>query len=265
MEPKKEAENSVFDYLYVDKEKLSYILSQLNDDGVVTVLRKISALSGSNGGDIKGSLKIVSASAHETESFSDSTDSTFDAKWLLPSNLLAILDDHKLINRGISNATGKIVLVKGKLQIFDLDLIKRLWDGILFIHNSEEKNNQKSKQVKTSANEMKGVGLILKELPPTIQLSLFNNDIEIWSLLDQKYMMVDHYAFALKHGSKIQGEWHVLAIVDSLPGEAEMGALPTASAFINMITPFMSAIKDFMGKPLNAYGVTPLMIFRECH
>jgi len=266
MAPEQDQEDFVYDYLYLDKAKLSYFLAQLDDNGVAATAKTVQSITGINSGEIKGSLKIAAASVKGEEGHSSASELNFDASWMLPSNVLAVLDDHSLLHRGLTDNIGQIVLVSGELRMFDIELVKRLWDGIVAFMAHEQAPTKNPKAASAENKKMQIAGKIVKDLPAALQFSLLTHDgDEIWSQLESKSMTVDPHGMTLKHGPSIQGEWHVVAVVDAVPGASPFERGQTTSQFMEMMGPLMGGLQTIIGRPHAAYGVTPLMIFRKCH
>ena len=71
---------------------------------------------------------------------------------------------------------------------------------------------------------------------------------------------------ATKHGSQIPGRWSVLGVVDALPDDPDAPEdleHNESEGILGMILGAMLPILKVLGRPSNAYGVTPLIIFRE--
>lgn len=265
MEQEQDQSASVFDYLYIDRPRISYLLAQLDPDGVIATHRRISGISGTNSGELKGSLKVVGASASAMEGHSESSELHFDASWLLPSNVLDILNDRSLIRRDLMSAeVGQIVLISGSLSLFDIDLVKRLWDGMTAFMAFENSGKTGPKNANSERKKMELAGKVVKELPPALQLNLNNGEWEAWAQLDAKFMTVDPHSMSMKHGPSVQGIWHLVAILDAVPDEIVMETNRDTAQFIDMMYPLMGGLRGLIGRPPTSYGVTPLLLFRTC-
>lgn len=103
---------SVFDILYADTGRLSSLLSQFADDGIVTELVRGSEESSAT--KVGVSIKLVSADG--TETGRESATRKIDPKWLLP--LLFLDSAQDMIQRDITGAAiGSLVLAQGRLVV----------------------------------------------------------------------------------------------------------------------------------------------------
>lgn len=265
MEQDQAQDVSVFDYLYIDKPRISYLLAQLDDSGVVASHKRIQSLAGSNSDQIKGDLKFVGASASAMESHSETSELNFDASWLLPSNVLDILSNKNLIKTDLHTAeVGQIVHLSGSLSLFDIDLVKRLWDGMTAFMALENSGKTAPKNAQAERKKMELAGKVIKELPPALQATINNGAGEAWAQLNAEYMTIDPHNMTMKHGPNVQGEWHVIAILDAVPDAVVTESSRETAQFIDMMYPLMGGLRQLLGRPETSYGVTPLVLFRKC-
>ncbi|MFT2133180.1 hypothetical protein [Stenotrophomonas maltophilia] len=256
---------SVFDYLYIDKPRISYLLAQLDSNGVVASHKRLQGLTGTNSGEVKGSLKIMGASASAMESHSETSELHFDASWLLPGNVLDVLNDSSLIKTDLRTAeVGQIVLVSGNLSLFDIDLVKRLWDGMTAYMALEGAGKSSPKAAQAERKKMELAGKVIKDLPPALQLTINDGHDEVWAQLNAQYMTLDPHSMTMKHGPNVQGTWHVVAILDAVPDEIVTSSRRDTAQFIDMMYPLMGGLRNLIGRPATSYGVTPLLLFRTC-
>ena len=103
-------------------------------------------------------------------------------------------------------------------------------------------------------------------LPHSIQGSLV--DIlgkQVWFTLKDEGLSTSAGDIFLKHGAKIPGGWSVVGIVDALPTNNYQA--PSVSPFTGgmqqVIADISSSIRPGFGRPDHAWGITPLLIFRE--
>jgi hypothetical protein len=76
----------------------------------------------------------------------------------------------------------------------------------------------------------------------------------------------------LKHGIQLAGEWLTLGILDAVPTHPLSDAQTEAQNAVTMATlgPMMGGLgvmadvlRPILGRPSEAYGLTPLLVFRE--
>jgi hypothetical protein len=112
---------------------------------------------------------------------------------------------------------------------------------------------------------------MVEHLPHAVQCiftSLSNQFV--WALLRDEYIAGSSSDLALRYGMAIDGEWSLLGIVDALPADQGTSQTfdPSVLAAIagNAIAGEIAKVARIaraMGRPWNAFGLTPLLIFRE--
>jgi hypothetical protein len=76
--------------------------------------------------------------------------------------------------------------------------------------------------------------------------------------------MSDPASWALTFGATIPGTWRMVAVLDARPDPAPPKLLefPAASHGRRLATDLQDFARQQAGRPWNAFGVTPLMIYR---
>jgi hypothetical protein len=96
-----ESENSIYDFIYVDHQRVALFLSQFDQSGKLTGLtrsvREVHQKTLSAGVD-----KLVVAKRESESSATEEMQREFDPQWVLPLTLLDALEDEQLIHRDIS-------------------------------------------------------------------------------------------------------------------------------------------------------------------
>ena len=222
----------------------------------------------------------------------------YDPLWTNARELLNFLADRNMVHRNMARARiGQFVVVSGALSILDLGIVKFTWDvqglrsiierGVADFLESDLREkvasapdlnanklmgNQKlSKNIRDEANKLgKLVTGLLSKLPHTIQARLLTNDGQtIYGGLQESGLTGSSTDLMLKNGLVVQGTWSILGVLDALPDKAsaaddESDIAPELVG--GMLTILLGALAPFMrqvGRPPEAYGVTPLLIFRE--
>jgi muconolactone delta-isomerase len=183
-----------------------------------------------------------------------------------------------MIERDIAKAGfGQFVLFSGALSIADLTLIKEAWklpgmQKLLGIEPSppisrhaNSSARKKAAEPDTNAFALEMLGI----LPHSVQATLASGSDQVWASLKADCLAAEPSDLTLKHGFRIPGEWSVVGILDAQPNDW-LTDTPTVTAgvdgsqAVNLIFQSLAPItRNIMGKPANAYGVTPLLIFRE--
>jgi hypothetical protein len=284
VEPTQDESPSVYDFLYQDSRRVSSLLAQFDSDGVLlSFARKEmfgegSALGAESQGDIKGSIKIVAVEAtskvttNTSKNHGGEAARVYDVLWRNSLALLSYLQEHHFLQRDLSSARlGQIVLVSGILKIYDLPLFRIFLEDRdvvnMIIKSVEGKNGKKGGSSGKSGNEVlvhKATINIVKSMPLSVQATLSNDGKTVWSVLNEACLETSASDLFLKYGYKIPGKWNMIGILDAIPGSEkdevdERREIETAMDIVANL----SSLSKKIGRPSSAYGITPLLIFRE--
>lgn len=114
-------------------------------------------------------------------------------------------------------------------------------------------------------------------LPHTIQARLIvNRDESVWCSLREEGLVISASDLTLKHGVTVSGQWTMVGVLDALPEAGASGAPSEAALaefgssaaagtapFSELMFHLTPAIRGLLGRPFLAYGLTPLVIFRQ--
>lgn len=185
-----ESENSIYDFIYVDHQRVALFLSQFDQSGRLTGLtrsvREVHQRTVSAGVD-----KLVVAKRESESSATEEMRREFDPQWVLPLTLLDALEDQQLIHRDISTAAlGQFVLCSGSLSIVDFAILKSLLELPAF----KKQLTAHVEQLKGVAKGMKEMGELLRQfltiLPYNLQATITSPQREVWCCLKQEGMML---------------------------------------------------------------------------
>jgi len=280
-EQDQENENSVFDFLYVDHERIGLYISQLNEFGSLTSLVRTSETSGKK--DFKGKIPAVAEMSAESASRISST-KNFDTRWTQCLSFLDELQSRDMINRSISGiGIGQIILCSGDLAIVDIGGLQRFLkhDSVKTMARKGANapqlpiltRSQRKQQGQTPANhdEVSAGFDMIAEIPHSVHARMRAEDSHIWCTLKADCMVMSPADVMLKYGVLVDGTWQVLGILDALPG-APVDQVPTlarifegeaSSPLLLGAVQIFTQLRGLLGRPPNCHGVTPLAIFRE--
>lgn len=285
-------EDSVFDFIYVDQQRISLLISQLSDFGEVTSIseEKDAGHASEKYDEFSTSANAVLASGRGTignkvYAHSDrSIQRTYDSRWLNALNFLDEAEHRSLINRELRNARiGEVVLAKGPLRIRDFSSLSEIWhkpsmkksmevglDAELPSNRSERrkpgrKNSASSKSKMPTDLE---IFLDLVDVLPHTTQAIVGRENLAWGLLKDEGLIGSPSDFALKFGSSIPGEWAMIGVLEAFPGESKSPDDILQTTQLDQVCDalFMHlepVTRQLLGRPAQAYGLTPLMIMRQ--
>lgn len=284
-----EPENaSVFDFLYVDHQRINTFLSQFSEFGGLTnIVHGISAGRGKeDGGTVKaqGNVLVVKGEANYTETtkanHAESSQRTYDPQWANTLSFLDKIKDQNLLKYDIEKAAfGDLVLIQGPISVRDFSVLEQVWKLPAFRAMAEIGNAQDAGNRAERRRSMKAGGN--KKAPPT-EMDMFFDLINIlphptqfkigsspsaWGILREEGMSTSSSDFVLKFGGSVPGKWAAVCILDAVPDEFEdndgqpIGQLEEMASMI--LDPLEPIIRQLLGRPASSYGITPLAVFRE--
>jgi hypothetical protein len=87
----------IYDFLYVDRARISALYAQLFPDGVLSTVKKTAQTSFSDESDFGGDIKVIKAEAKSIEAGSEAIEHLFDATWSVPLEVLTRLKTLALV------------------------------------------------------------------------------------------------------------------------------------------------------------------------
>jgi hypothetical protein len=221
----------------------------------------------------------------------------YDPFWANARELLDALTVNNMIRRDIDAAPlGSMVLVSGPLNIIDLGMMKDAWkvdeikrtaqaggtaEQVLAEQRNRDsrrsqygKNRNKPKDGPPTESEL--TIAFLQLLPHSLTALLHGGDGSMWCSLKEEHLVGAGSDLVLKHGLTVPGEWNMVGLLDAKPDIESLadivgvddvldgpGAVLFNSIIGNISRKLAPIVRLLLGRPANAYGITPLLIFRQ--
>lgn len=256
---------SLFDFFYVDRERVSSLTAQLFGAGVITSVRQTESEGDKASKALELSVKIAKAKFGAEDSFTTSQERLFDASWSLPLNLLDRLQEMSMIKTDIDNARlGDLILASGHIKIFDVAMVQQMMPAAKKLARS----GGKGPAAKQHAHNLDMAEEIVKFLPKSVQIEMADTEGNLlWTSVNPENLTIPPGDMMLKYGPVIPGKWHVLGLLDAhQDGEWEDPDAPypqTNNEFKESMSGLSMMMRMQVGRPENSLGITPLMIFRK--
>lgn len=291
-------DHSVLDFLYHDSRRIASFLAQFEPSGHLQQVTQTKA--GSRGKqeasttEVKGSLGVAggayTANQETSLELAQGYERIFDPFWANARAFLNYANEHSLLVENVTGARfGQLLHAKGQLGVMDITMLRAAWDvktiqtqikSGMHAGGGKSQHTAAAKAEKRKADELADFMIdMLKIMPHAVQAFFATPTGErIWGTLTAENLVTQPGDLALKHGIMIPGEWSIVAIVDALPtpevadddfeGRAQQAVIETISLLggspISQVALHVApAAKLLLGRPNSAYGVTPLLIFRE--
>jgi hypothetical protein len=263
--------DSVYDFLYVDRKRIAFYLSQFDDYGHLTQLTRSVSEHVETGGGLDAKIAKIDTK----EGAQTSIQKHYDTQWVAP---LLFLDRARgIIARGLKKAAiGKLVLTSGALHIVNMRAFEKTW-GVMSSPSSPAAPAGNRQQRRAAGHHQptkpdKGdMGLkILSSLEQPVFMIAQADDVNLWSTLDPDALIGGSSDLNLKHGERIAGDWHIVSILDCYPDTQKPANHTIAricgtegNEFGEAALNIWNELKNALGRPPHCFGVTPLLIMRE--
>ena len=292
-EPEGQKSNSVLDFLYHDAQRIGSFLAQFDDAGHLTQVTQGESAGTKEQGVVSvrgraGLPGLLGGQLTQTDKAGEegfeTSQRVYDPLWANARTLLDYLHTRQLIHRDLRSATiGQFVLVTGRVEVIDSAMFVNMWDDkkfqALLLSNADEESG---KPIPTSSRKggqrikmptPMDIGLMLLRLMPhSIQMTILGEEDKVWCSLLRSGLVCTTGDLLLMHGEQLEGVWHVLGILnchnhEAVPFPRNAHDEVAAQENSGMVTEAFRAItpfgRMFLGRPSDAYGLTPLMVYRE--
>ena len=250
----------IYDFLYVDRARVSALYAQLFPQGLLTGVKTTAQQSFSDTQNLGSDIKVIKAEAKSVEGGSEGIEHTFDTSWSIPLEVLSRLRDLSLVRNSLTGSNlGAIILAEGFLRVIDYASMRDLWEPALKMAMRNLPKGQPSPGMKAAE-----IVSLMKALPHSIHAHFLTNQGFLWSSLRPADLVIPADDLALKHGGTISGRWKILYILDAW---ADKGDPPDVSGWsggelTSGVLSAMHGMRMVVGRPAAWFGVTALMIFR---
>ncbi|WP_446469229.1 DUF6414 family protein [Xenorhabdus stockiae] len=283
---------SLYDFLYLDKDRIYSIIAQLNGNGVLKTLKQTNGEKNSDTSELdmtgEANAMLLKAKGNAkkklTEELHDSLELTHDTTWSIPLQLLDLLAQGNHITFGTHNSRlGSLSLLGGCIKVFDVATLKQALPLFAQFMQSQEIRDPsiKNKNKKKSKNKVNSDDI---EIVPNVTFGVMNNFLSIvpdsllidfyedtgnesWIMLNKNNLTINASDLFLKYGTSIPGKWYVLGIIDALPDhladENEVEFDDDEHELRAALSTMTEELRVAFGRKPRKYGVTPLIIFRQ--
>ena len=252
----------IYDFLYVDRARISALYAQLFPQGVLSTVKTTALQSFSDEGEIGSDVKIIKAEAKSTESGSEGIEHFFDASWSVPLEVLTGLKGRSLVRESLAGSgLGSIILTDCHLRLIDFASMDKVWEPAMkmSVASSEATGQIPADAVLTIAET-------LRAMPHAIHAHFLTSEALLWSSLQPANLTIPTADLTLKYGGGVSGLWSLLYLLDawSDKGEApDVSSVWSAGPLIDGVLTAMHGLRGIMGRPAGWIGITPLMLYRD--
>ena len=260
------------EFLYLDRKRLSSLIGQLSDKGVLTGYKSVVSQTRGTEGHLSGDMKVVTAEGGRSRSASESAEETYDPFWTHAYTFLQDLQANFAVplDRAV---IGSLVKFTALIQFVDLKLMRHLWEPAAkqmidalppaTSRQQKRRHNQKQRQqpVSKQAVEIQNALQALQLMPHLFHMTfLTNSGVSLWAAVQASNLTINSEDLAMKFGAVMDGVWTVVGIVDGKAGEPDK-PFPIGSPMLDASVEMMARLRGFIGRPYSHIGLTPIAIY----
>ena len=259
---------SVFDFLFVDHARVALFNAQFTGMGSMRQIIESESATGTKGGAVNAAV----ARARYDRSASQTLEKAYDAQWVEPLSFLDYAQERGMLHSDLASArVGDLVRVRARIDFLNLASLKRVWSEVAV--DRPERGGRKNRRDggRLFADKDAELGLrVFGALEQPMIMVFCGEEGRLWSAVDPVNVVGAASALHWKFGARIDGDWHVIGVVDCPPGQLswpleEQGRLfgPSEAPFQDGLVTMMSEIGKLIGRPSDCHGITPLVVLRE--
>jgi hypothetical protein len=267
--------DSPVEFLYLDKQRISSLMGQLSDRGVLTGLKSVFSKSQERRG---GQQFSGCRKGKISRTSSESAEEVYDPFWLHAYTFLQDLETNFAVPLETARL-GSLVKFEGLVQFLDLKIMRNLWEPSArawvlsqvpdaaqaaqspSTGSRKKRREQRQQQPQPQITQAVKVGLeILKEVPHLLHMTfLSGSGFRFWAAAQPDYLTISSDALLMKFGAVVDGLWTVVGIVDGRIGD---GCEPLRiNPVLDGVVTAMSALRETIGRPKDHWGLTPIAIY----
>lgn len=263
---------SIFDFFYIDNPKIKSFYAQLNGLGSLNTLKSTSQIGDTRKLEASvGMPAVTGGKVGNDHTVNTTSEHLYDGIPTMPREMINKLDELGFIQRELDPSNlGNLVLVEGYLNITDIEVMKGVIDPTIkfMLNNMPNTTNAHKERKKNLESTITPLVDFMKNVPFALSCNLFvpydsGDLVQVWMSLSREDMSTVIHDINFKHGEKLAGKWYVLGILDAIPNSLDSSNITLPST--GEMEQFKSAMSEMMkmfGRDNEAYGMTPIAIFR---
>lgn len=246
--------SSLIDFLYVDKERVDSLISQLRNGTLRSVTKTIGTSEGSFMSG-KGNIEVVSGKIGSKNKTKEEASEEYDP---YHSQIIGLLNDLSIspLQSLPSLCSGKLVCIQAPIKIRDLRSIKKLMP--VLEKNSKFFQLPNNHNIK---NIFKAMTSMIEAMDDSIELSIKFDSILISGTLREGCLSIQQSDLNRTYGIDLPGKWYILGILDSQVKNNSENIISPPGTIEDAIDACTTAINQLYSNA--QYGIVPILIYRE--
>jgi len=260
----------LFDYLYVDRDRIGAYHTQLAGKGVPLKSTYTHRGTSSESEYLKhGIPKVVDKGFDSKVDVTQGTEHSFDPAWPMVLETIQTLDQRGYIRDSVIGVpVNSLIRATGILSIADLSLLTTLWNPLTRMLKEQ---SSKASHKPPVQSDLKSIGEFAKAITQPVAFQLISGHdasamLLAWGAMRRDSIIASAQDLLLMHGGLLPGAYTIIGVLDvGLAG-------PQASTYLEQLQPtstfemtlkLQHVLRSTFGRPDNANGVTPLLIYRR--
>lgn len=258
--------DSLYDYFYLDQARICSLISQITSGGIQISFKETKSISDKSSQQCSAKIPFLTSTLSGEDGISKSNERLYDSSFGHPLELLSILQEKGRLNSDLKKTNlGDLVIINGIMSVFDTKMIADSFPLLKKMIN----NTNNGSQAKKEREHINNAAEIMKIIPTSPQIDFTDTEKNsVWMSVNSDNLKINTSDIVLKYGAKIPGTWYVVGIIDAKPDsniddndDLSLNNNYLKSSFSNLF----EAIRNMFGRPQNAYGITPIIIFRAIY
>ncbi len=259
-----ENENPV-EFLYLDRERISSLIGQSSDQGVLTGFKSsVTATRGREGHAEGGAPLLGKVGGSRSRLSTEYAEHTYDPFWQHAPSFLRDLEANFAVP--LENSTfGSLVKFESFVQCIDVRIMRNFWgvavDAFIgSIPTGPKATPEQRAQAKHFKDNKQMILTVMAEMPHLLHMTFLSTaGLRLWAAAKPNSLTMSSEDLVMKFGSVLDGKWNVVGIVDAFPG-APTQPFKVSDGIDGIITA-MGQYRQMFGRPTDHFGLTPLAIY----
>lgn len=269
-----EKDNPV-DFLYLDRNRVSSLIGQLSDRGMLIGLRSVVGKIEGKEASAGGSVAVAKAEGKTSRTVSESQEETYDPFWTHAYSFLRDLEANFAVPLDQARM-GSLVKFDAFVQFLDLRIMRELWEpsAHAFLNSAnapvagssspvsrKKRRDQRQRQQQSPVSDAVKIGLeVLKNMPHLLHMILLaQQGFRFWAAAQPEYLTINSGDLVMKYGAVIDGMWTVVGRVDGRIGDAPEPL--KVNPVVDGVVTAMAGLRELVGRPKDHWGLTPIAIY----
>jgi len=265
--------DEILDFLYYDAARVGSFLAQVDEGGhLKEVVQGESVTKGAKSGigvklaatlpavaglTTEGAEGSISLNRNPGDTGAETGERRYDPFWTNARSFLDYLADERLASPVAKAGMGRFIQQSGSVWIMEMKPIQVLIDNPMV-----GKMLEASTPGILSTDAAQLALTLIPALQLGVQVTLVSSGITLWGTLRPEYLSTPPGDLMLKHGARVGGIWTMLGILDARPDADEPAVVSPFQGIAAMAASF-GDLRHTIGRPADAFGVTPLLIYRR--